>query len=306
MKKLTGKRNERGAVIVLVTMVLVLLMGALALVVDMGMSAVKKGQLQSAADSAALAAAAELPERIDGAVSAAIDYSERHAVPAGEVSVSFPILPTRVQVRIDHPVSYYFAKALGINGGSLAVEAEAETGIVGAMRGIIPIGVEDRSFVFGDIYMLKRGAGQCDKEGTPGSCSNFGPVALGGYGAAVYQDNIMYGYDGIVEAGQWIPTETGDMVGPTGSGIKFRMDKGVGETYLDFPAGSSRLVFLPIIESLDVGGRSEVKVLGFAAFFIDDYSSKGVVYGRFIRYRTTGSIDNSAGNYNLYTAQLVK
>lgn len=306
MKGTERYRNERGSVIVLVTAVLVLLMGILALVVDIGMSGVKKGQIQNAADSAALAAAAELPESLDAAMSMAVDYCGRHKVPSGEVTVSFPLIPTRVQVRIDHPVSYYFARVLGINTGTVAVEAEAETGIVGAMRGLIPIGVEDRPFTYGDLYMLKRGAGSCEKDGAPGSCSNFGPLALGGNGASVFEYNIENGYDGIIEAEQWVLTETGNMVGPTNKSINARVNDGAGETYVDFPAGSRRLVFIPIIESLDVGGRSDVKVLGFAAFFLDSLSSKGEVYGRFIRYRTPGEIINTAGNYNLYTSQLVR
>lgn len=290
----------------LVVVFLALITAAMALAIDIGMSVVERGQIQNAADSAALAGVGELPDSYNNARSVALDYCGRHNVAPAEVNVSFPYGPARIRVRIDRSADYFFARIFGKMKGAIAVEAEAETGVAGAITGVIPIGVEKRNFAYGEVYTLKRGAGSCDLHNSPGDCSNFGPLALGGNGASIYEDNLINGYDGVIRAGDWIPTEPGDIVGPTKAGIKSRVDDGPGETYTNFAAGSKRLVYVPIINSLEVAGKNEVLTVGFAAFFIEGLSNKGEVLGRFIRYRASGETSDTAENFNLYTSRLVK
>ena len=303
MKKM---KNERGAALALVVIFMSVLLAGMALAIDVGMGVLEKSRMQRAADSAALAGASKLPENLAAAYSEALDYCQRHGVAAGEVQVGLSMsYPTRIQVLITRRIDHAFARILGINQGTVAAKAQAETGVIGGMAGVIPIGVEEREFTYGDMYQLKRGAGTCEKEGTPGNCSNFGPLALGGFGASVYEYNLINGYNGIIRANDWVTTETGDMVGPTRVGINSRLDAGEGEAFPDFPVGTRRLVFLPIIESLDVGGRSEVLVVGFAAFYLEDFGSKGEVYGRFVRYHAPGEIYTPAEDFNLRGVKLV-
>lgn len=299
-------KNERGSFIVLFAMVIAVLLGMLALVVDYGMGVMMRSRLQVAADAAALAGAAELPDSAEKAFLTALDYCGRHGIQESEVSISFPDGSIRIHVGITRRMKYFFAPAIGKYYGTVSAGAEAANGAVGAMRGVIPIGVEQRQFVYGQLYMLKRGSGSCAKEGVPGNCSNFGPLALGGFGANIYKDNILYGYDGILRVGQWVSTETGDMVGPTRTGIDYRISYNPSETYTSFSSGSKRLVYLPIIESLDVGGRSEVMIVGFAAFFLESISGKSEVEGYFIKYRTVGEIMDSAADFNLHSVSLVR
>ena len=66
MKKLLNKfREERGQAMVIVALSLVVLLGATALSVDVGMQFNTKAKLQAAADAAALAGAQDLPKPYD-------------------------------------------------------------------------------------------------------------------------------------------------------------------------------------------------------------------------------------------------
>ncbi len=76
-----GRRSERGVVVVLVALLLTALLGFLGFVLNAGHATSVKGELQNAADSAALAAARELNGRADGiaaARSVAVSYSQQH------------------------------------------------------------------------------------------------------------------------------------------------------------------------------------------------------------------------------------
>lgn len=88
----TARRNgERGAVAVMAAILISLLIGFLALSLNVGIMMESRGQLQNASDAAALAAARALNGQASGlndAIQAAIDYSQRHVVYGSTVSIS--------------------------------------------------------------------------------------------------------------------------------------------------------------------------------------------------------------------------
>ncbi len=69
-----GSKNEDGAVLVVVTVMMVLLIGFVALAIDVGYAFVAKNELQNAADASALAAAREL-----GSIYQSMSYVEQQA-----------------------------------------------------------------------------------------------------------------------------------------------------------------------------------------------------------------------------------
>ncbi len=64
---------------------------------------------------------------------------------------------------------------------------------------------------------------------------------------------------------------------------------------------------VPILDDMDVAGREEVVVVGFAAFFIEDIEKKAgqaEVTGRFVQYTTNGELDEDAPDLGLYAMKL--
>ena len=64
-----------------------------------------------------------------------------------------------------------------------------------------------------------------------------------------------------------------------------------------------------MVDSLDVNGRSEVTIVGFSSFFIDDViyeSGQTKVTGRFFQKIGEGSIDENGTGYGFYGTKLIQ
>jgi Flp pilus assembly protein TadG len=132
---------------------------------------------------------------------------------------------------------------------------------------------------------------------TPG---NYGAVALGGNGADTYRDNIIHGYSGVVEVGDVLTTEPGNMVGPTNQGVTALIAEDPTARMVRNSAGrwvvmsdkygineSPRIVPIPMYSVYDPpgNGRSTLTVTSISAFFVEGTDGKDV-WGKFIYTRT--------------------
>ncbi len=128
---------EGGQSIILVAVAIAALCGVAALVVDTGMVSVAQGQLQNAADAAALAAANDLPSA-SAAATTADAYGVLNGVPAANTSITTPYKgnANKVEVICTKTVQYTFARVIGINSTTVTARAVAEkTGMSGGPFG---------------------------------------------------------------------------------------------------------------------------------------------------------------------------
>lgn len=80
-------RDQKGLALVFIALILVVICGFLGLAIDMGYMYVAKGQLQNAADSAALAGASQLPVQ-NLARTEAVSFAARNIAAGSEVSIT--------------------------------------------------------------------------------------------------------------------------------------------------------------------------------------------------------------------------
>jgi len=120
-------KNEAGQSIILIAISAVVLCGVAALVIDLGMVYVSKGQLQTAADAAALAAAHDLPSATV-AKSTAVEYAGYNGVAAADTTATTPYNGNANQIEVvcKETVSYTFARVLGLNSTVVTARAVAE------------------------------------------------------------------------------------------------------------------------------------------------------------------------------------
>ncbi len=120
-------KREIGQSILVVALAIAALCGTAALVVDVGMISVAQGELQNAADAAALAAAGNLPD-VSSAISIADQYAELNGVPAADTAVTTPYNGNakRVQVVCTKTVPYTFARIFGMHSKVVTARAVAE------------------------------------------------------------------------------------------------------------------------------------------------------------------------------------
>ena len=125
MKKHLG--DQKGSVIVLVTIALVVLVGFTALVVDGGSRYLTKSKLQNAADAAALAAAAKLPDAA-GAKTEAKNYAFNNGVAKANTTPTTPYNGDnkKIQVVCEQTVPYTFARIFGTSSGIVSARAVAK------------------------------------------------------------------------------------------------------------------------------------------------------------------------------------
>ncbi len=130
-------KRECGQSILLVAISIATLCGVVALVADVGQVSVTQGQLQNAADAAALAAAVNLPNS-SGVEATADYYAELNGVPSANTTATTPYNgdAKKVEVVCTGTVQYTFARIFGIESKEISARAVAEkTGLANGCFG---------------------------------------------------------------------------------------------------------------------------------------------------------------------------
>jgi Flp pilus assembly protein TadG len=141
MKAIESKRKERAhaaallhklapyaraQISVLFALAAVTLVGVMALGADVGVLYYNWGQLQKAADAAALAGASYLPNDTTTATSVAQSYATKNGIQASDVVTATPINSNKqMVVTVQRTVPYNFARVLGLTDGYVKVSSTA-------------------------------------------------------------------------------------------------------------------------------------------------------------------------------------
>ena len=313
-------RREEGSIAIFVAISMIILMASTALAVDLGMATYKTSKLQNAMDSAALAAAQELPAANTSSpewVSAsaiATKYAQANGVDTVTIT---PVMKNGkimgVNTTAGTEVEFTVAKVLGKENGIYSRAATAEKQPVSGMSGIVPLAAWNTLMTTGgginpgDSITLKVGVdGQKEY---PGS-GWFGALDFESSGAHDYKYYLTHGYDGDISVGDILNTENGNMQGPTKQGYEDRIAGHTACTFANHEPDCPRVIIAPIVDAFDTSGHFKVKVVGFAAFFIETATKDGnqeVITGKYIGpYEASGdsSTDSSAEDYGVYAVKL--
>ncbi|MEN6347845.1 MAG: Tad domain-containing protein [Syntrophomonas sp.] len=299
--------GNEGSISVVVALSLVILVGSVALVTDAGLLYINRERMVNALDSAVLAGVKELPVNPAEALDTAYGYGVANGLSSEESSFEIGNENCSVAGSASREVGLFFARALGINERSITVQSKARIAPVSSVKGVVPFGVLERDFTFGQQVTLKVGPDDNVYSGW------YGVLSLGGTGSSNYEHNVKYGYNGEISIGDIIAIESGNMSGPTRDGIEYRLQecRHIPHCTIDsFVDGCLRILIVPIIniEEINDGGHpSKVKVAGFGAFLVDSCSGNGaesIINGSFVRYVISGKSDGSISDYGLYRAVL--
>ena len=303
MRPLFYLSNKKGSSLVILAISFVVIAGFTSLAVDFGVLAYEKNNISKASDSAALAGAQQMAEGGENVSDVVDTYLLANGVDPQEAQVEISYDDRTVKVSVNRDVEHIFAKLIGIDQSNVLADATVKAfPIASAGPGVKPFAIEDMAFEYGETYTLKQGGGD-------GYTGNYGCLALGGTGSSTYENNLKFGYDGVLEIGQIVTTETGNMSNPTKRAIEHIIDScSNGCTFDDHMKECPRLITVVIVDSLDVGGRSDVEIVGFASFFLEGVGGQGNecnVTGKFVKTVATGEMSETGEGYGLMGLKLV-
>ena len=293
--------KRKGSAAILVAIAMTALLGFSAYVVDIGIIYGEKIKLENAVDAAALSAVLELPSNPQKAVEIANEYLQKNGVEPNRANITIAQDNKSIEISSQKDVKHFFAQVLGITKSNVNAKSKAIIGPVRSVTsGIRPFAVVAYDYHYGDLVTLKEEAGD-------GYNGNYGVLAMGGQGASVFRNNALYGYNGKISVGDLIDTEPGNMAGVVDELRNYINSE--NSTFENFTRNSIRLWTLPLVNTLEVNGRKQVQVVGFAKFYVEDVqkkSSKAEITGRFIRYVDKGEIDMNLNDTGLYGAKLTR
>lgn len=305
--------DQRGLALVMVSAGMLVFMGFLSLVTDVGMIVLNKQRLSNAVDAAALAGAQELPVHPEDAAATAVAYARKNGCQPDQTYIS-PYeghQNAMITVKASREVKLAFARVFGHDSATVTAQAAARVAGVKSFRGAAPLAVPNQDFVFDTRYTLKQGANS--EEESPLGNGAYGALSLGGSGAGVYKVNLKDGYKNKLSVGDEVNTETGNMSEPTKDAIDYRMhlcNHSPKCSYLHFDPACPRILIIPVYEpvEIDQGQVKRIKIIGFGAFLVEEVTGQGndnYIKGYFIRMVAEGESGEEQTNYGLQGVKLV-
>jgi hypothetical protein len=307
-------RSDRGQATVITVIFLATLLGAVAMVLDVGSWFREQRDTQSDADAAALASAQALPENVGTANALAEQYLNKNVAGAGrEISFSSVYFPNdTVTVKVNRDTPGIFAKLFGIDSVNVHATAKARAGGIQAAKWVAPIVVNiehpdlNCGVANGKPVPCFGKPTQLDLEHLhgPGAGTAAGSFSLinleannsGNIGASTLGDWIVTGYDQYMELGNYNSAPSA-----------LWNDSHVKGAMADRLSGDPVLLF-PIYDRITGSGSgAEYHVVGWVAFHVTSYNANGntgVVRGSFKKVIWEGIQSQSGNNLNYGTTTI--
>jgi hypothetical protein len=258
---------ERGQVVGLTVLFLIVLLGLAAMVVDVGSWYAADRRAQAAADAAALAGAQALPDDATQAGALAGEYADKNGGGAKSVTVSSrSFVNDTISVQVERPAPAHFSRIFGVDSVTVAARATALVTTLGEAKYVAPLVVhKDHPKLagsscpcFGESTTIPLG-----KMGAPGA---FGVINLdnekGGTGPPILADWIVKGYQDYLPLGLYY----------SDPGAKFNSSQVKGA----MEARIGTVLLFPVFDRLDGNGaNAQYNIIGWAGFELADFDAQG-------------------------------
>lgn len=300
MRRVAG---DRGQATVLTVIFLMALLGAVAMVLDVGSWFREQRDTQSDADAAALASAQALPDDVGKAYALAGQYLDKNVAGAGrEISFSGTrVANDTVTVRVNRDAPGVFSKLFGIDSVNVRAMAKARSGNPDEARYAAPIAVDVKH------PMLQCKPLPCFGTPTQLDLHKVGPGAFrllnldgskGGTGGKISANWILVGYDGYMPLG-WYGSDPGAAFND--SKFTDALDVRIGD----------ELLFPVYDRTTGNGSNFEYHVIGWVGFIVTGFDAEGnngTVDGHFVRVIWEGiqSTSGAAEDFGVRAIELVE
>jgi hypothetical protein len=296
-------KEESGNAIVFFSLYLVILIGVAGLVIDTGVLYLTKSHLKKTANAVVLSGAQELTNSTAAVNVVVTEILNAHGEESSLKDISIvTTYPYRISVTLEKEVKLYFFRIFKMYSQKVAVTSSVQLVPMKSGVGAVPLGIDkDVPLEYLKEYTLKVDSGDSEY-------GNFGVLALQGPGAKLYEQDLMYGYDGELEVGDIINTQTGNIAGKTVNAVNYRINS------CSHPSGDytnrdcERIILVLVYEPYEFNGHQldKVKISGFAYFYLKEPVNQqdSTIKGYFIKRAGTGFGNESVRDTGAYTIKL--
>ncbi len=299
-------KKENGQSLVIFAFVMVIFLGLSALVVDIGVIALSKAEIQNTADSAALAGAMELPDDSSQAIIVANEYISANGKPGDLADVTIGENDKSITVTINRKKSMTFAKILGVEESTVTADATASIGVAASVPWIVPFVIpKPEYFNFDEIYVMRMyGSGayldypdtgypryysypsdyRSDPVYKDYPLSNRYPYQFDYMNVYIERNTNFNDYINWLEFGYHETFSINQNMyyyAPSSGGRESvdafarRVSRDPNSDYKNAKVGDSRVMLIPVVESMlkrstSTRGNVPLKIIGFVGFFIEE------------------------------------
>jgi hypothetical protein len=279
---------KRGQAVVILTLVIPALIGAIALGTDVALFYFNWIKLQKAADAAVLGGATYLPSNPKLAVATARKLAALNGIKPTEIV--FTLVASNnmaMTMGVTRTLPHFLGGVLGPVSGNVTVAATAAVAAAHSARGLVPIGIQYGTSLESYRPLALRLASQ-DGSARPGDWQPLAMVQPATSDAATsnYRENIEFGYPSTIRVGDSMTIERRDVAGVTRQGLNYRLGLAAqvdaAGTPTDYTLNDPRIIEVPVIDSRGVQHDSKVPVLGFAELWVQNIDDNGDISCEFI------------------------
>ena len=287
-------KSERGQAILLSTLAMAMLLGAAALVLDVGNWFRDKRRLQGTADAAALAGAQQLPDDASGAQSMALSYANKNG---GDVAGANIVITSQYQandtiaVKAQRNDPGIFSAVLGKTSADITATAKARVGPPAQALAVAPM------VVYCDHPLIQN----CDNNNVPQfgvpTTMNYDPMGAPGAFGMLNLDG-QSGTVGTSFEAAWISKGFNKYLGLG----KYLSDPGAKFSSLNIQSALdgriNTVLLFPVFKTLDgTGQNAQYDIIGWIGFYLQSYEVHGnnaTLHGYFTQYIARGILAQSS------------
>jgi len=287
-------KSERGQAILLSTLAMAMLLGAAALVLDVGNWFRDKRRLQGTADAAALAGAQQLPDDASGAQSMALSYANKNG---GDVAGANIVITSQYQandtiaVKAQRNDPGIFSAVLGKTSADITATAKARVGPPAQALAVAPM------VVYCDHPLIQN----CNNDHTPSfgvpTTMNYDPMGAPGAFGMLNLDG-QSGTVGTSFEADWISKGFNKYLGLG----KYLSDPGAKFSSLNIQSALdgriNTVLLFPVFKTLDgTGQNAQYDIIGWIGFYLQSYEVHGnnaTLHGYFTQYIARGILAQSS------------
>jgi len=318
--------RENGAAAVVAAIAFTAMLAVCGLVIDLGSAYIQESTTQNTADAAAYAGATILPAAVDDdeQIQLVKDTVKEYVIKNGfnegcietvELEDIYDGNYYGVRVKLKKEVSYGFGSIIGVDATTVKKTAKVKLDPVTSSTSVAPLGIEVSRLSQAmeenqcQHIVIKYGSG----DSTEGFFGALDLDGMQGGGAQDFASWLAFGYNGVLNVGDILPIEPGNMATPTYDAFTTRFNQCThyigsgGCTAEHFEADCPRVVTLIVYNFID---SKNIEVVGFISFVLEGINEDGEIIASRVTLQTDeGDTDGNLGginDYGIYRARLVE